>query len=69
MPFDFAFFPQLTSDLHGKQFSDLNELRTGRHGLVISIENGFNETENVYYTRESILRNCVVHRSDDVILL
>ena len=25
--FDFAFFPQLKSDLHGKRFSDLNELR------------------------------------------
>ena len=22
-PFDFAFFPQLKSDLHGKRFSDL----------------------------------------------
>ena len=27
-PFDFAFFPQLKSDLHGKRFSDLDELRT-----------------------------------------
>ena len=27
-PFDFTFFPQLKSDLHGKRFSDLYELRT-----------------------------------------
>ena len=27
-PFDFAFFPELKSDLHGKQFSDMYELRT-----------------------------------------
>ena len=27
-PFNFAFFPQLKSDLHGKWFSDLYELRT-----------------------------------------
>ena len=27
-PFDFAFFPQLKSDLHGKRFSDMYELRT-----------------------------------------
>ena len=26
--FDFAFLPQLKSDLHGKWFSDLDELRT-----------------------------------------
>ena len=26
--FDFAFLPQLISDLHGKQFSDLDELCT-----------------------------------------
>ena len=28
VPFDFAFFPQLKSDLHGKRFSDMYELRT-----------------------------------------
>ena len=27
-PFDFAFFPHLKSELHGKRFSDLDELRT-----------------------------------------
>ena len=27
-PFDFAFFPQKKSDLHGKWLSDLDELRT-----------------------------------------
>ena len=27
-PFDFAFLPLLKSDLHGKRFSDLDELRT-----------------------------------------
>ena len=27
-PFDFTFFLQLKSDLHGKRFSDLYELRT-----------------------------------------
>ena len=27
-PFDFAFFPQLKSNLHGKRFSDFDELRT-----------------------------------------
>ena len=27
-PFDFAFFPQLKSDLHGKRLSDRYELRT-----------------------------------------
>ena len=27
-PFDFAIFPQLKSDLQGKRFSDLDELRT-----------------------------------------
>ena len=27
-PFDFAFFPQLKSDLHGKGCSNLYELRT-----------------------------------------
>ena len=27
-PFDFAFFRQLKSDLQGKRFSDLDELRT-----------------------------------------
>ena len=26
--FDFTFFPQLKSDLHGKRLSDLDELRT-----------------------------------------
>ena len=40
-----------------------------RHGLVISTENGFNDTGNAYNTRESILRNCAVNRIDDVILL
>ena len=71
-----AYFPQLKSDLHhGKRFSDLDELRTEsdrslkRHGLVISTENVFNNTGNAYSTRESILRNCAVHRTDDVILL
>ena len=28
VPFDFAFFPHLKSELHGKRFSDLDELRT-----------------------------------------
>ena len=28
VPFDFAFFPQLKSDLHGKRFGNLDELRT-----------------------------------------
>ena len=28
VPLDIVFFPQLKSDLHGKQFSDLDELRT-----------------------------------------
>ena len=61
--FDFAFFPQLKSDLHGKRFSDLNELRKEsdlkkRHGLMIYKENGFNDTGNAHNTRESILRNC-----------
>ena len=28
VPFDFAFFPQLKSDLHGKRFSNLDELHT-----------------------------------------
>ena len=27
-PFDFALFTQLKSDLHGKRFSDMYELRT-----------------------------------------
>ena len=41
-----------------------------RHGLVISTENGFNDTGNAYSTRESILRNCADNRiADDVILL
>ena len=40
-----------------------------RHSWVISTENGFNDTGNAYNTRESILRNCVVNRIDDVILL
>ena len=30
-PFDFAFFPQLKSDQHGKRFSDMHELRTESH--------------------------------------
>ena len=51
-PFDFAFFSQLKSDLHGLRFSDLND-------FVISMENGFNDTGNAYNTRESILKNCV----------
>ena len=42
----FAFFPQLKSDLHGKRFSDMDELRTEsdlkKHGLVISMESWFN---------------------------
>ena len=53
--FDFAFCPQLKSDLHGKRFSDLHELRTesylNEHGLMISAENGFNDTGNAYNTR------------------
>ena len=72
-PFDCVFFPQLKSDLHGKHFSDLNELHTEsdlkRHDLVIYTENGFNDTENAHNTRDSILRNCAVHRIDDVIIL
>ena len=40
-----------------------------RYGLVISTENGFNDTGNAYNTRESILRNCTVRQIDDVILL
>ena len=28
VPFEFAFFPHLKSDLHGKRFSDMYELRT-----------------------------------------
>ena len=62
---------QLKSDLHGKRFSDLNELRTEsdlKKGWVIYTENGFNDTGIAYNTRESILRNCAVHRIDDVIL-
>ena len=43
--------------------------RTIRHGLVISTENGFTDTGNEYNTRESILRNCDVHRINDVIHL
>ena len=27
-PFDFVFFPQLKSDLHGKRFSDMYKLHT-----------------------------------------
>ena len=39
-PFDFAFFPQLKSNLHGKWFSDFDEQRAEldlkkRHGLVM----------------------------------
>ena len=60
----------LKSDLHEKRFSDLNDqILKKRHGLVISTENGFNYSGNVYSTRESILRNCAVHWIDDVILL
>ena len=40
-----------------------------KHGLLISTENGFNDTGNAYNTRESILRNSAVHRIEDVILL
>ena len=40
-----------------------------RHGLVISTENGFNDTGKASNTRESILRNCAVNRIDEVILL
>ena len=36
---------------------------------MISTDNGFNDTGNAYNTRESILRNCVVKRIYDVILL
>ena len=67
------FFLELKSGRHGKRSSDLDELRTesdlNRYGLVISTENGFNDTGNAYKTRESILRNCAVNRIDDVILL
>ena len=50
-PFDFAFFPQLKSDLHGKRFRDMYELLTESYlkrdmVLVISTENGFNDTGN-----------------------
>ena len=40
-----------------------------RHGVVLSMENGFNDTGNAYNTRQSILRNCAVYRIDDVIFL
>ena len=33
-PYDFGFFPQLKSDLHGKRFSDLDELRTETDHMV-----------------------------------
>ena len=39
-----------------------------RHDLLISTENGFDDIRNAYNTRESILRNCAVHRIDEVIL-
>ena len=68
-PFDFAFFPQLKSDLHGERLSNLEELRTESVRLVISTEIGFNDIGYAYNTRESIFRNCAVHRIDDVILL
>ena len=35
-PFDFAFFPQLKSDLHGERLSNLEELRTETVRIVIS---------------------------------
>ena len=73
-PFDFTFFPQLKSDLHGKRFRALGELRREsdlkiRYRLVIFMENGFNDTGNGHTTRESILRNCAILRIDDVIFL
>ena len=40
-----------------------------RHDFVISTENGSNDTGNAYNSRESILRNCVIHKVNDVILL
>ena len=68
------FFPQLKSDLCGKRLSDLDELHREsdarkRHGLIITTQNGFNDTENTYNTRKSILKNFNIHRIDDVILL
>ena len=73
-PIDFAFFPQLKLDLHGKRFSDLDELHTEsdlKKEMVWRYlrKMGFDDTGNAYSTRESILRNCAVHRIDNVILL
>ena len=68
VPFDFASFPHLKKDPHGKRFSDLDELCTESDGLLISTDNGFNDTGNAYNTKESILRNCAVHRINDVFL-
>ena len=72
--FDFVIFPQLKLDLRGKQLGDLNELHresdpTKRHGFMISTQNGFNDTDNAYSTRKSILKNFKIHRIDAVILL
>ena len=76
----FRSFPQrkyFFMDLHGKWFSDMNELHINQilrntHGFVISTENAFNNTGNAYNTREtreSILRNCAIHRINDAIVL
>ena len=48
-PLDFAFFPRLKSNLHGKRLSDLFEQRIESDLkkdmiLVISTENRFNDT-------------------------
>ena len=69
--FDFALFPLLKSDQHGKRFSDLDDQllkkKTTWFGDIYG--NEFIDTANANSTRESILRNCAVRRIDDVILL
>ena len=47
-PFDFAFFPQLKSNLHGKRFSDFDELRTESDLKKTWFGDGFNNTGTAY---------------------
>ena len=54
--FDFAICPQLKSNLHGKSFSDLDELRTESDlkKKTCRFNDGFNDTRNAYNPRVSI---------------
>lgn len=58
-PMDFAVFPQLKSDLRGRSFSDIEELRMAVRTAVSAYDKSW--YSDIYHNWLQRLRKCITH--------